>query len=130
MKRFLSLWVWQLPQTLLGAILVKVTGAEKTETGGIIWYRFDKNKNWFTRFISGGSFGVYILLPYDDETTVKHEHGHSKQSEYLGLLYLAIIGLPPVTGNLLSRVSEKVHKNYYRLPWEHWADKLGGVVRD
>ena len=128
MKKVL-LYIWQLLQHLLGLLLVKVTGANKRETDGIVWYRFDKNKNWFTHFISGGSFGVYILLPYNDLETIRHEHGHSKQSEYLGLLYLVIIGLPSATGNLLSRVSKKVHRNYYRLPWERWADILGGVDR-
>jgi len=128
MKKVL-LYIWQLPQHLLGLLIIRITDAEKKETGGVTWYLFDKKLNWFTRFISGGSFGIYILLPYDDVTTVKHEHGHTRQSRYLGPLYLIVIGLPSAIGNLLSRVSERVHKNYYRLPWERWADILGGVVR-
>jgi len=52
--------------------------------------------------------------------------GHQKQSLYLGWLYLIIIGLPSVTGNLLNRV---IDFDYYKQPWEAWADKLGGVKR-
>ena len=123
------LYVWQVLQHLLGLLLIKITGAGRWKTGGIAWYWFDKNKNRFTRFFSGVSLGRYILLPYGDMATIKHEHGHSKQSEYLGPLYLVIIGLPSATGNLISRISKTVHKNYYRLPWERWADILGGVDR-
>ena len=123
------LYIWQLPQHLLGLLLIKVTDAGRWKTGGIVWYWFDENRNRFTRFFSGVSLGRYILLPYGDMATIKHEHGHSKQSEYLGPLYLIVIGLPSATGNLLARVSEKVHRIYYRLPWERWADKLGGVDR-
>jgi len=120
--------IWQLPQFLLGLLLIKITGAKKTETCGITWYRFDKNKNWFNKFLSGASL-VFIILPYEILETIQHENGHCKQSEILGLLYLVLIGLPSAIGNLLARVFVAVRKNYYKLPWEAWADKLGGVKR-
>jgi len=136
MKRFLSLWVWQFPQMLLGTILVKKTKAEKRELitkdgHTIVWYYFKRDTK-FTKFISGASFAAIILLSDNNcnEKTICHEYGHSRQSEKLGPLYLVVIGLPSSIGNLLARVSEKVHQNYYRLPWERWADILGGVARD
>ena len=129
---------WQCPQQFLGLLLVKITGAEKRETGGIVWYWFNKDKNRFTRFISGVSLGRYILLPYNDINTVKHEHGHSIQSKYLGLFYLLIVGVySAVFCNLWDRVFHKGWCRYDRAYWyyktrrtESWADELGGVDRD
>jgi len=131
------LWVWQLPQHILGLALIKITRAQRQETGGIIWYWFNKNKNWFNRFFSGVSLGQYILLPYNDMNTIKHELGHSIQSVYLGWFYLLIIGIySAIFCNLWDRV---FHKNwnygdrlywYYKTRWtEVWADRLGGVNR-
>ena len=50
-------------------------------------------------FPGGISLGTYILMSttsYKDKRnrTKKHEYGHSRQSLYLGPLYLIIIGLP------------------------------------
>ena len=62
--------------------------------------------------------------------TVLHEIGHQKQSKILGWLYLLLVGLPSIIGNLLFRIKYvKTHFDYYNLPWEKWADKLGGVSR-
>jgi hypothetical protein len=127
-----------LPQHLLGLLLIKITGAEKRETSGITWRLFDKNRNWLTRFFSGVSLGKYILLPYENEMTVKHENGHSKQSEYLVPLYLLIVGIySAVFCNLWDRWFHKDwnsyarHYWYYKTRWtERWADKLGNVDRD
>ena len=115
MKNFL-LYLWQLPQNLLGLIVIAFTKAEKK---GDVYvaegYRF------------GVSLGNYIIFGgFFNSTDRKHEKGHQKQSLYLGPLYLIIIGLPSVTGNLLNRV---IRFDYYRQPWEHWADVLGGVKR-
>jgi hypothetical protein len=70
-----------------------------------------------------------------NETTVRHELGHSLQSRYLGPLYLFVVGIPSIYGNLVNRgkhrnwtASEKALWYYNRFP-ENWADKLGGVKR-
>jgi len=134
------MWLWQLPQHLLGLALIKALGAEKrvfeTEDGGIEWHLF-KEKSAFSRFLSGGSFGKYVLLPYEDEETVKHEHGHSRQSLYLGLLYLPVIGIySALFCNLWDRWlhrkwSCEKHRRWYYSRWtEAWADKLGKVKRN
>jgi len=124
----ITMIIWQLPQFLLGLLVIFLTGAEKRETCGKTWWWFDKKKNWFNKFLSGVSL-VNIILPYEDPQAIDHEGGHCKQSEYLGWLYLIVIGILSASGNLLSRVSKRVRKNYYKLPWETWADKLGGVKR-
>jgi len=137
-RRFILNWVWQLPQHLFGLLLIKITSAGKGKTGGIVWYWFNGTINWFNRFFSGVSLGQYILLPYDDMNTIKHEHGHSIQSLYLGWFYLPIVGIySAVACNLWDRLFHKNWNTYDRLYWyymtrwtESWADKEGGVDRE
>lgn len=123
MKKVL-LYLWQLPQHLLGLLVILFYNAsyfKHQETG--IGYWFGNGQKTF-----GVSLGQYIIL--DNCTvyvqTLKHGHGHQLQSLYLGPLYLLIIGLPSAIGSLLNR---KIKFNYYKQPWETWADKLGGVER-
>jgi hypothetical protein len=109
-------YLWQLPQNLLGLVVIKVTRAVKYKD---FWLT--------TRGHFGVSLGDYVIFggrytPKD----LKHEQGHQKQSLYLGPLYLLVIGLPSVVGNLLNRI---IPFDYYKQPWEAWADKLGGVKR-
>lgn len=91
------------------------------------------NSNW-----SGVSLGNYIIFSSHhnaDDNSIKHEHGHQKQSSYLGWLYLILIGLPSFVGNLYDRIAHKKWtikeriKWYYNQPWEKWADELGDVKR-
>jgi hypothetical protein len=115
MKNIL-LYLWQLPQNLLGLLVIAFTKAEKK---GNLYHTYEH------RF--GVSLGKYIIFggcfSYID---IEHEQGHQKQSLYLGWLYLLVIGLPSATGNLLNRV---IDFDYYKQPWEAWADRLGGVER-
>jgi len=142
LKYFFVYWVWQFPQMLLGAILVKILKAEKrtitTKDGLQIDHWYFKRETKFSRFISGVSLAIFILLSdnNNDEDTICHEYGHSRQSLYLGLFYLLIIGIPSVCGNLWSRYAHKDWSDYDRhcwyyiiLKWEKWADKLGNVDR-
>ena len=72
---------------------------------------------------------------YYSNVTIKHESGHAQQSKRLGIFYLIIIGLPSISGNIFSRLFHKKWEPkkrilwHYNLPWEKWADKLGGVRR-
>ena len=124
MKKVL-LWLWQLPQNLLGLLVILFTGARKTVISEWIaskWPPF------------GVSLGNYIIFGGTGGSvdSLKHEQGHQKQSMYLGPLYLIIIGLPSILGNIFDRLFHKkwpVSKRiswYYKQPWEAWADKLGG----
>ena len=115
MKNIL-LYLWQLPQNLLGLAVIAFTGAKRK---GDIYYT---DRYWF-----GVSLGNYIIFGgFFNSIDEKHERGHQKQSLYLGWLYLLVIGLPSAIGNLLNRV---IDFDYYKQPWEAWADKLGGAVR-
>lgn len=78
------LYVWQLPQNLIGFIWTRFAKTNKTVQG---------IKAWFTPcFGAGVSLGSYIIFDnlYQgiDETTyttsLLHEHGHQIQSKRLG----------------------------------------------
>jgi hypothetical protein len=130
------LYVWQLPQHLLGLLLIKITGACKTNSffspAEACVYRQSKYKGW------GISLGRYIILhDYYDTDTEYHELGHSVQSVWFGPLYLLAIGIPSALfNNLWDRLFHKKWAPEKRLKWyysrwpEKQADKLGGVTRD
>lgn len=81
----------------------------------------------------GISLGNYIFLDSDrsvSEKAIKHEYGHQLQSKKLGWLYLIIIGVPSAIGNIIYRKTKfKPYGDYYKQPWEKWADELGNVNR-
>lgn len=128
------LYIWQLPQTLLGYILLLFW-----KQTGVLEYK-GKTVRVCKTFPSGISLGYVIILnkyPYSKDTwnDVKHEYGHSVQSERCGWLYLFVIGLPSLIGNIWDRLfhskwdKQKANEWYYNQPWEKGADKLGGVER-
>jgi len=131
------LWIWQLPQHLLGLLLISYLEATDTTEYGIKYYYFDKYKKRVIDFsyFSGVSLGSYILLPLSaNKNTILHEHGHSKQSLIFGWLYLLVIGIPSLCNNLWDRWFHKTWSGQSRHDWyysrypEKWADKLGGGV--
>lgn len=125
----------QLPQNIIGFLL------SRKNTNSIYYniYENETTKVYFKKnfFKSGISLGDYIIL---DEihnilpkemlfNAIKHEHGHQLQSQKYGWLYLLIIGLPSLCGNIISRIFNKSNDWYYSQPWEHNADVLGKVER-
>lgn len=127
------LFIWQLPQNILGLLVILFTNAKYNDIDD------DKRNNfWITRkFAFGVSLGNYIIFGKRiiSKNNIKHEQGHQKQSLYLGWLYLLIIGLPSFCGNIYDRLFHKkwnMEKRivwYYNQPWEKWADKLGGEYK-
>jgi len=126
MKKAL-LWLWQAPQHLLAMVIRKILYmADKVvfeaDHHGTIFIGVD--------VLMGLSLGNYIFIHRAYGEKVKnHELGHSVQSRRLGPLYLLIIGLPSLIGNIYDRKYKKGSAWYYKQPWEAWADRLGGVVR-
>jgi hypothetical protein len=130
------LWVWQLPQNIIGLFLVLVLRAKRNVSFSV----------YFVDAMFGVSLGDYVILhsrsPY---TTLEHEKGHQVQSRWLGPLYLLVVGIPSaVFNNLWDRLfhkkwgMEERSKWYYSRwpegPGGHWwdrftADVLGGVER-
>ena len=121
------LYLWQLPQNILGLLVILVTRAKLVPEYGV----------WNTKkYRFGVSLGSYIIFGSRwSEVSVKHERGHQEQSRKLGWLYLPVIGLPSLAGNIIDRTLHKRWSHtrrtnwYYNLLWEKQADKLGGVCR-
>ena len=119
MKNFF-LYVWQLPQNLVGLLLRAIyKGNDNPYKTAIIRRSITMR--------GGISLGKYIIVSqWASENTTKHEYGHCIQSKYLGWLYLPVVGLP----SILHATFCKCRKHsYYDVYPEKWADKLGGVNR-
>jgi hypothetical protein len=129
--KLLLLTLWQLPQWLTAQALRALWRKHiigRTE--------FNGSRVYHLGLPYGASFGLIIFLSdYFPTTSLYHESGHSRQSLYLGPLYLPFIGLPSFVGNIYDRIAHKSWAArdrqawYYAQPWEAWADRLGGVER-
>lgn len=123
-------YIWQFPQNIIGWLWLKTTKQAKR-------FDWEGKKCYFYDVFQESSFsmGDYIFIAYRYETTIRHEYGHHCQSLYLGPLYFLLIGLPSIIGYWIdiwfhnNWSEEDRDKWYYNLPWEKWADKLGGVKR-
>ena len=122
------LYFWQLPQNLLGLVLLGWYHGRITDR-----YSYNDTKYYVVSYMAGGgvSLGNYVIIrrhPFGiDWSAWNHEYGHCRQSRYLGWLYLPVIGLPSVLWLLWHRRHRK--KSYYWFYTERWADRLGGVER-
>lgn len=137
MKIFLRILteIWQFPQHIIAYVIILINCKSiklMVSKDGISHYLVDH------LFDNAISLGNYIFLDSNGNfsyKTIKHELGHQKQSLMLGPLYLIVIGLPSIIGNIIDRIKHKYFNKYYdpdfyyKQPWEAWADKLGGVVR-
>ena len=128
------LYLWQLPQNLLGLILLAIYRPEKMlkQYNGVYVY-------FSSKFPSGISLGKYSILNdiyYRGSSKLntyiaKHESiGHAKQSMILGPLYLIVIGLPSIIWAWLYGPIIKPSMNgYYKFYTEKWADNLANIDR-
>lgn len=121
----LALFVWELPQNFLGAIVF--VGAHLAKI--IKKIEFEKGRIFIQTDFSV-SLGVFVFWTFDSKgLNKKHEYGHSIQSQILGPLYLIIVGLPS-----FCRVQyydyyldARDSRAYYQGFPENWADRLGWV---
>ena len=119
------LYLWQLPQNLLGLLLVTILRPEDR-------YEIDSSVLYYASRMRGGiSLGRYIIVRSDLKdykgNVEKHELGHAVQSFYLGPLYLFVIGIPSILWACWWNRDRGV--SYYSFYTEKWADRLGGVER-
>lgn len=117
---------WQLPQMLIGAVLLKVLEVKSLE------YIKEKNififiveSNWFSGISLGGF--IFINEKIDNKTVRKHEFGHTICSWLLGPFYLIVIGIPSLTWNIIHSTLRLKPQLYYKFYTEKLADILGGV---
>ena len=116
------LYIWQLPQNLLGLLfLLFIRNEKKHILAGVSFYQSPT-------FPGGISLGQYIIMGYVTEKKVRHEYGHCIQSRYLGWLYLIIVGLPSLLHAALHDC-RGIGKTYYHYWTERWADRLAGIKR-
>lgn len=125
MRRFVNilLWAWQVPQNVVGLVFRLIYGRPTARYRGVAVVVSN-------RFPGGISLGSTIVVkrPYrDNPDTWDHEYGHTRQSLYLGPLYLLVIGIPSLSWAWWHRTHKD--KSYYWFYTEKWADRLGGVVR-
>ena len=74
------------------------------------------------------SLSRYIFADdvYFQSEMIKHEYGHTLQSEKLLFLYLLVIGLPSFVWNKFFKdYRKRNHRSYYAFYTEAWANKLG-----
>lgn len=129
LKRLLLI-LWQLPQIIAARIYKMFLGRP------VMKYKYPDNSD-ITVIIKESlgcvSLGDTIFISRNSQfntNTIRHEYGHTKQSKYLGWLYLIVIGIPSITWCWLRMMSSRLkRKNYYKFYTEAWADKLGNVHR-
>lgn len=121
-------WLWQFPQNMLALCIEGILCQAA--------YREDIKADGNTVIVnntlpSAMSLGDYLFLNLDSsELAIKHECGHSKQSDILGPLYLIVIGIPSVLHNIVHYLCSKIgiKWNYYSFYTESWANKLVGIT--
>lgn len=76
---------------------------------------------------AGFSCGImFIGNEAKSAATVKHEYGHTKQLDELGLpTYLGTVVVPSVICYALTELEVIDRKYYFSFPWERKADELG-----
>ena len=124
--KFITDWVWQLPQNLCGIIYRSVSEDNRI-------YVIENNDS---RSVSaevclqnhkgGVTLGKYIFINQDyidKEAVIRHECGHVKQSKILGPLYLLVIGIPSILhaclNNYIGCCWKNGEYNYYHFYTEH-----------
>lgn len=130
----LILFLWQLPQNLLGLLLLTYQRVRKLD----ISLSYERNR-CFIQGRLGISLGFFIFwfpIAQDKDPRAytcnkEHEFGHSLQSLIFGPLYLLVIGIPSASRALYARYYQsktgRWWPRYYRGYPERWADSLGQV---
>lgn len=133
--RHAALFVWELPQNVLGAIdLAASLVLRRVER--VRWER----ERVFVKVRGAGavSLGLFVFWSDDDTPYVRitdankeHEYGHSLQSRLLGPLYLPLVGVPSSCRVVYAvgyrAVTGRRWDGYFRGYPEDWADRLANV---
>lgn len=119
--KLVLLAIWQLPQNLIGVIMIPFIGK--------LTLLSSDGYNWCfkgTGMKGGISLGMFSFVSKNSATmpeVIAHEHkGHARQSLLLGPLYLFVIGIPSILHTF--------HRNcpcYYHFYTERWANNLAGL---
>lgn len=104
------LYIWQLPQNLLGLALYKIYKGHEICTKEV--YGNGIKCKLSPQMAGGITLGKYIIV--NNPKHLYHELGHTKQSKRLGPLYLIVVGLP----SLLHCAFHEC-EDYYHFYTEH-----------
>lgn len=129
------LFVWELPQNMLGILVFAVMRFKKR----IVIFGKKNHHFYIETPNTGVSLGWFIFwtpsgnrFSHLENDCRMHEFGHSRQSVFLGPAYLIVIGIPSLARVVYSRWYRRKHGhnwgNYFDAFPENWADKLGGVT--
>lgn len=116
------LWLWQLPQNIVGLVYARLSKSQLiARWGHVAFYRHNSK-------YGSVSLGDFIFLSqHAARKTMLHEYGHHRQSLRFGPLYLIVVGLPSVTWATLRSMGFFKSKSYFWLWCEKWANDLGAV---
>ena len=121
----LLLFLWQLPQNILGLLYIFISKGEYQYCSGDV-HIFTTASKYGS--VSLGNFVFVSVRSSNLQYTLAHEMGHAIQSKYLGPLYLIVIGIPSFLWALSRRYSRKLrNKDYYSFYTEKWANQLSGL---
>lgn len=120
---FILLAIWQLPQTIVGLVMMPFLGKKRLVA--------DRHFNfaWEGELMSGGiSLGPFAYvstrLSQRPEAIAHEVDGHTVDSKILGPLYLFIIGIPSLMHAAI------ITKCYYDFYTEKWANNHAGLEVD
>lgn len=119
MKWFIPALIWQFPQCVAAMIMLLIVNKPSTES-------YKHAAVIRTNFSFCFSLGFVIFLGEGaDDTILKHEYGHTRQSLYLGWLYLFAVGIPSLC-LFWWRRHKRLSLTWYHSKYpENWATKLG-----
>lgn len=120
------LYIWQLPQNILGLLIIALSKFKKHSYCGYwicsIMPEYGNSVNKYTAI----SLGSYIIASKElSPRILMHERGHQVQSKYLGPLYLIAVGIPSFIRDIYKNIFNKDSYWYHSGYPENWADKLG-----
>lgn len=110
-------FLWQLPQHLIGMVLILLTQAHCTLEDRTVYLAYAR---WFHNqsiclgdiiIIGQGSWGPF---------TIRHEKMHQGQSHLLGPIYLFTIGVVSIIRTIYARLMKKSISWYYGSWPENW----------
>lgn len=121
------LYIWQLPQNLIGDAMWLFFKKRKDHANSKTWKGIPLHVHIdvIYGFSGGVSLGRRIYVsPRYSKALLKHELGHSYQSLIYGPLYLLIIGIPSFVMCTLARAGKITWARYNKFYTEKQADKL------
>lgn len=130
-----TFFFWELPQNLLGLILMAIMKIRRKT----VKVESESNHYFIETPNTGVSRGLFVFwTPAGNRFSHlindcrMHEYGHTRQSVMLGPFYLLIVGIPSLLRVFYSKWYRKQYgrnwENYFNAFQENWADKLGGVI--